>query len=179
MTTAIDQEDQLPSDLKRATKLAEIMVMQASRVMILTEELKAATASLLKTQRVDLPELMKEVGLTGLTMANGDRIEIKEDVQCGITEVKHDRAMQWLIDHNFGGIVKTSVQVEFDRGGVADAVALAAKLQEEGLPACAIEKVHAATLKAFIKEQLENGQDLPFDLFGIVPFSFAKLTRTK
>ena len=40
------------------------------------------------------------------------------------------------------------------------------------------EKVEPMTLKAFAKEQVEKGKELPFDLFGIYIANKAKL-KTK
>ena len=38
------------------------------------------------------------------------------------------------------------------------------------------EKVEPMTLKAFVREQVEKGKELPFDLFGVYIANKAKLT---
>jgi hypothetical protein len=41
------------------------------------------------------------------------------------------------------------------------------------------ETVHPSTLKAFVKEQLAVGTAVPFDLFGIYPYSRAIIKEKK
>jgi len=42
-----------------------------------------------------------------------------------------------------------------------------------------MENVHAATLKKFIKEELEKGSTVPFDLFSVHPYSKVKIRQGK
>lgn len=164
------------SDLRRATIMGELLVHQAQLVAVLEEDLKNAKANLLKTAREDLPELMKELGLIQFKLKTGEQIEVKEDLSCGITESRKQEAMRWLNGHGFGGLIKTLVSVEFGRGEIDTAEELALRLQAEGLPAIADEDVHPSTLKSFIKGELEAGRTVPYDLFGVFPYSFAKAT---
>lgn len=164
-------------DLDRVTVLAKLLVEQESLVAVLEEDLKNAKAAALKTKREDLPELMREFGLLELRLDTGQRIEVKEDIECKIPENRRTEAMAWLNGHGFGGLIKTVVTVEFGRGEIETAEQLAGKLIDDGLPAVALETVHPATLKAFVNEQLAAGQSVPFDLFGVFPYSFAKLTK--
>ena len=39
------------------------------------------------------------------------------------------------------------------------------------------EKVEPMTLKAFVKEQVEGGKELPFDLFGVYIANKTKITN--
>lgn len=165
--------------LERIAALANLLIEQEDRVAVLEEDLKNAKAAAMKTKLVDMPELMLEFGLTSFTMTSGQKIDIKEDVQCAITEAMRPRALAWLREHGFGGLIKTIVSVEFDRGAVEEAEQLAIRLNEEGVPAFAEEKVHAMTLKSFVTEQLEAGHSIPFDLFGVRPFNIAKVTNPK
>jgi hypothetical protein len=40
------------------------------------------------------------------------------------------------------------------------------------------EYVHPMTLKAFVKEQMTNGSDIPQEAFGIFPIRITKLKRS-
>lgn len=166
-------------NLKRVTDMANLLIRQSDRVAVLEQDLSDAKAAMVKTQREDLPEVMREFGLLDFTLSTGMKIEIKEDISCGITEDRKVEALRWLNEHGFGGLIKTVVSVEFGQGEIESAEELAIKLQGDGLPATANEIVHASTLKSFIKEQLENGQSIPFNLFGVHPFSFAKIVTKK
>jgi hypothetical protein len=163
--------------IQRITDLAGLMLRQQHRVAILTEELASEKERLLKIQREDLPGLMLELGLSEFVLKTGERIVVKDDVAVNIPAERQVEAMRWLSDHGFGGLIKTVVSVEFGRGEIESAEELARRLQEEELPAQAVETVHTATLKAFVKEQLEKGESVPFDLFGVFPYSVASFSK--
>lgn len=163
--------------LERITQLAQLLVEQEGTVAELEKQLSKAKLAALQTKRTDLPELMREFGLLDFRLTSGERIEIKEDIECRITDDTREEAHRWLIDHGFGSLIKTAVTIEFSRGDVEQAEDLARKLIEDDLPAFVAEVIHPATLKAFINEQIAAGNSVPFDLFKIVPFSFAKINR--
>lgn len=168
------------SDLKRVQQLAALMVSQQATVVALIEQLDAAKKALTRTEQEDLPELMAEVGLKSLTLEDGSIVEVVQDVSCGITEERRALAHSWLLEHGFGGLIKTEVSVAFGRGERDQATLLAAKIQEDtGASPAVKEAVHPATLKSFVKEQMELGVAIPFDVFGIHPFNKAKLKAAK
>jgi hypothetical protein len=163
--------------IQRITALAELLIEQKSRVAVLEEDLKTAKELAARMETETLPELMREAGIIDFRLASGQRVSVKEDVHCGITEDHKFEAHRWLIDHGFGSFIKTAVTIEFGRGDVEQAESLAVRLNEDGLPATLDEKVHHATLKSFINEQLAQGKSVPFDLFGVLPYNIAKITK--
>jgi hypothetical protein len=150
---------------------------QENAVAVLEAQLKERKAALTKIRQEDLPELMLEVGLSEFRLSTGERLVVKEEISCAITEAKYPQALQWLTDHGHGALIKTVVAVEFGRGDLEAARECAARLNEDGLPAVSQEVVHPMTLKAFIKERLAAGESIPFDLFGVHPYSVATFTK--
>lgn len=51
-------------------------------------------------------------------------------------------------------------------------------LRENGYADLIVETVNANTLKAWAKEQMKNGVELPADLFNITPFQRAAIYRS-
>tara|TARA_R110000803_G_scaffold80259_3_gene146027 strand:+ start:331 stop:729 length:399 start_codon:yes stop_codon:yes gene_type:complete len=39
--------------------------------------------------------------------------------------------------------------------------------------------VHSSTLKAFLKEQFREGEDLPEEIFSFLPYSYVAITKSK
>lgn len=167
------------SELSRVVALAETLKRQQQELDQLLQAADEAKKALLKTEREDLPQLMAEVGLTEIKLDDGTIVTIKEDVSCSISEANRPRAMTWLNDHGYGGIIKTEVAVTFGAGEHDNAVGLAQKLAGDGFSADMAEGVHPSTLKAFVRERLAAGQDIPFDVFGIFPFSKAVIKESK
>jgi hypothetical protein len=165
-------------DVKRVTDLVELLLSKGRQIADLQAKLDAAAADYLRIEREDLPELMREVGLAELKLANGVEVSISEEVTAAISEERRAAAHAWLREHNFGGLIKTVVTVPFGRGEEEEARRLAAEIAEAH--DCELkETIHPQTLKAFVKEQVEGGKPLPYELFGVFPFSRAKVKMPK
>lgn len=162
------------SDIQRAVQLAELLQQTRKEVERMEDELAVKKADLRRLEQEDLPELMTELELASFKLKDGSSVEVMPDVDCGISEERRRAAHDWLIQHNFGGLIKTEVKVAFGRGELEAAKECADKIGGEMK-----EVVHPATLKSFIKEQLAAGAAIPFDLFGVRPFNKVKITVKK
>lgn len=160
--------------IERAVKLAELLIEARQQVDRHELELAAHKETVRRIEQEDLPELMQELGLETFRLKTGETIEVKLDVECSISEQRRSAAHAWLSENGFGGLIKTDVVVNFDRGEHDAAVEFAAKVGGN-----AVERVHPSTLKAFIKEQLEAGTAIPFETFGIRPFNRVKVSSKK
>lgn len=129
--------------------------------------------------RIELPELLAEVGLTEVTTADGTKVEIMRAVNAAITEDRRQAAHKWLIDNGFSGLIKAQVKVEFERGSAEAATAFTEQAVAQGLSASLVNSVHPATLKSFVKEQMEAGNPIPQDLFGVFVFTEAKIKNQR
>jgi hypothetical protein len=114
-----------------------------------------------------------------MTLTNGLKVQVEELVSCAITAEKRAEAHEWLRQHGFGGLIKILVEVPFAKGEEERAAALYAELADKDYPVEAEETVHPQTLKAFVREQLGEGAPLPLELFGIHPYSRAKISAAK
>ena len=66
----------------------------------------------------------------------------------------------------FDDIIKNTVSCVFGRGEDSQAEEFLKIAAEQGVPAAQKEEVHPSTLKAFVKERVEVGDEFPMDLFG-------------
>lgn len=162
--------------LERVMALALVMVQQERAVAALEEELREAKAALERTRTEALPDLMTEIGMTMVKLADGSTVEVVPDVHCAITEANRAAAHAWLVENGFGGLIKTKVVTEFGRGELDAAVQYAREANEKfpDHPATMQDGVHPLTLKSFVKEQLEKAAPIPMELFGIRPYNRAK-----
>lgn len=165
------------SDLKRIVKLGELLAKQKATVEELEGELKAAKAAMLRTEREDLPQLMVEVGLTEVRLEDGTLVRLEEDCDTRITDRTRDRALTWLLQNGFGGLIKTEVAVRFGRGEHDRAVEASDMLAQNYDAVETRETVHHSTLKAFVKEQMASGNAIPMDLFNVHPYQKATIKR--
>ncbi|CAB4165440.1 hypothetical protein UFOVP815_49 [uncultured Caudovirales phage] len=165
--------------IKIAT-LAALLRGAEANVADLTADLQEAKEEVRRLQEDDLPELMRELGLSEIKLEDGAKVTVVNEVDCNISEERRSRAHAWLADNGFGGIIKSAITVEFGRDEHAEALEAAEKIHDvTGRDALLKEGVHPQTLKAFVKEQMAAGVTVPQELFGIRPYSKAKLTKAK
>lgn len=122
-----------------------------------------------------LPAAMQEIGLSKVVLDSGETIDVKQDVYLSVPADRREEAYGWLDEHGFGGMIKTEVKALFGKGEAEEAAALAERMQEQGLDVLLKRDVHAQTLKAWAREQLAAGAELPMDLFGARPVWTAKV----
>ena len=162
------------SDLQRAVQLAELLIELRNKVEDLETQLTKAKADVRRVEQEDLPDLMQELGLETFKLKTGEMVEVKPEVDCSISEERRTPAHNWLVENGFGGLIKTEVVAKFGKGEREAAVACAEAIGGE-----MTERVHPSTLKSFIKEQMAAGNPVPFDLFGVHPYSKVKITAKK
>lgn len=167
------------SDLQRAVQLAELLLKLRQNVERLETELETAKKDMRRVEQEDLPDLMQELGLETFKLTTGETIEVKPEVDCGISEERRRAAHDWLTANGFGGLIKTEVVVTFGHGEHDAAEGFAQECAQAGKQPAVVERVHPSTLKSFVKEQMAAGKPVPFDLFAVHPYSKVKITAAK
>lgn len=122
-----------------------------------------------------IPDLFDEFGLSKLTLTDGTVITIKRSYAATITEAKRAECYKWLRKNKFGSLIKHQVTTNLKKGEAKEAKQLNALIKKLGLTSADKQTVAANTLKAFVKEQIEAGNDFPQELFSVFPIRIAKV----
>ena len=146
-------------------KAAGDLVTQQHLVAAAERDLKEMKAEERRLAEQVIPELMDNLGMDKITLRSGHVISVKDAVQCGILAANRPKAYKWLDEHGHGGLIKTAVAAKFGRGEKEDALNAMAAL--EGYNPTLTESVHAGTLKAWARVELEAGRALPDDIFNV------------
>ena len=138
--------------------------------------------SLLKQKARDMeeriiPEMMQEAGVSLLKLSDGSTVEVKPFYAAKIPESRVEEAFSWLRGKGFEDIIKNTVTASFNRGQDNEVSELIKVCEDHGFNYNKKEKVEPMTLKAFVKEQVEAGKELPFDLFGVYIANKTKITN--
>jgi len=138
--------------------------------------------SLLKHKARDMeeriiPEMMQEAGVSLLKLSDGSTVEVKPFYAAKIPESRVEEAFSWLRGKGFEDIIKNTVTASFNRGQDNEVSELIKVCEDHGFNYNKKEKVEPMTLKAFVKEQVEAGKELPFDLFGVYIANKTKITN--
>ena len=107
----------------------------------------------------DLPQKMTELGMQDLRLEDGSRITIDMFYATRINKNNRDAAHAWLREQGHGDIIKNQVSVSFGKGEDDTALETMTLLEKEGLFPDQKESVHPSTLKAFVKERIESGDN--------------------
>ena len=153
--------------------------LKSLRKEIEDEEEKLST---LKNKARDLeertiPEMMQEAGVSLLKLSDGSTVEVKPFYAAKIPESRIDEAFGYLRSNGFEDLIKNTVTASFGRGQDNQVSELISVCEKFGFNYNKKEKVEPMTLKAFVKDQIESGKELPFDLFGVYIANKTKITN--
>ncbi len=158
------------------TTLARALLDADQEIDQAEQSLKEAKERARVLREETIPSAMQELGLEELKLNTGQKLSIKQEVYASIPAANKEAAYDWLNTNGFGGLIKVEVAADFRKGEQEVAMQLFNRLQEEGLQVHFDQGVHAQTLKAFLKEQLSIGSNIPLDLFGARPVWTAKIS---
>jgi len=126
-----------------------------------------------------IPDALKEIGMAKFEMTDGSVIEVKPFYSASIPVDRRGEAYEWLRAHGFDDIIKNTVSVQFGRGEDDAAGELISSIRQKGLLPEQAEKIESQTLKAWVREMVEQGTEFPTELFGAYTGFKAKIKRAK
>ena len=154
-------------EASRLGKLADILSKLYDRKLVLENDLEGVKKEVRRIEEQEIPALMAELGMKKFTLEDGSEVKVNPFYSASINKERQDEAFGWLNDHGFGDLIKNTVTAKFGKGQDALAERVAAELAQNGYLVDTSKKVEPMTLKAFVKEQYEQGNSVPDDLFGV------------
>ena len=115
----------------------------------------------------EIPNLMQQAGISSLKLIDGSSVSFKPEYYAKIPVSKTDEAFDWLSSNGHGDLIKNQVSLTFGKSEDNLANSLVEDLKSKGHNVSQKKKVEPMTLKAFVREQIQSGQKLPMDLFGV------------
>jgi len=94
-------------------------------------------------------------------------------------EAARQKAFDWLEENGHSDIIKSLITVALGRGERSLAKKITDTLLQLGVSYQQSVSVHASTLKAFIKHEIEAGHYVPYDLLGAYAGETVKVTPVK
>jgi hypothetical protein len=168
------------ADVMTIAGLCQLMLDLEGEVAVAETALATVKERLRKVQEETLPNALKAAGVESFTLTDGSTVEAKADVFASITEANREAAFAWLEAHNAGAIIKEEFKLAFGKGEEDRAKAFMDLLKAGGFEDYDQKRsVHAGTLKAYVKTELEKGVDMPRDVFSIHEKSVAKVKAAK
>ena len=177
LATSVEKLDQ--GDLTTVAGMARAIRDKEAEVNELEQKLKNEKRALMKLTDEDLPTMLAEIGLTSMKLDDGSEVSIKPQYGASILVDNRPAAYEWLRENGYDDIIKNTVACTFGRGEDDKASAFKSFAEKEGFFAEQNTGIHHTTLRAFVKERIENGDDFPMELFGAYVGQRAIIKRSK
>lgn len=164
LASSVDKVDQ--QGLKSVAALAREIQQEEEYIAALEDDLKKAKKKLLKLTDEEMPAILAEIGMMDFTLDDGSKVEVKATYGASIRVDNREAAYEWLRENGYDDIIKNTVACQFGRGEDDIASSFAAFAQQQGYVPTQKTEIHSQTLRAFVKERCEAGDEFPMELFG-------------
>lgn len=171
----------VPSDeaLGRVQGLVQIQLDLEDRIRALDAELKQCKEALEHVQETELPSALQAYGMTDIGMKDGSRVTIKQEYYATIKEEQKATAFDWLIKNGHADLIKHDITTTFTKGQDDEANQVMELLQDNNVDFVDKKHVHPQTLRAFVREQIEDGKPIPLETFSVHVRQVAKIQRER
>ena len=174
-----DQEEVLdkPENIdKLSTKVKELRGI-AQSIETLEDSLKKTKKDYEHLSGEIIPIMMSEMGLSQIKLMDGSSVDVKPYYAANISLRNREAAYSWLRSNNLGDIIKNEITVSFGRDEDNKAAQYANLAKGQGYQPTQKLKVEPMTLKALVRERIENGKEMPTDIFNVFVGNRTKITR--
>jgi|TARA_R110000803_G_scaffold72078_2_gene135582 hypothetical protein len=164
--------------LASVADVARQMRLQEQEVGLAKEALKQAETEMRRLTDDVMPTLFSELGLQSFKLEDGSELKVKQTYSATPLVANRPQVYQWLHDNGYGDLIKNTVFCTFGRDEEEDAKQFYSMAESRGYCAETKREVHASTLRAFVKERVEAGDEFPMELFGAWVGQRATISKT-
>ena len=184
MSELINQMETDQTEVLDRTENIKSLADQVKKLRDLEDQVKAEEQALKdkekEIERISgevIPTLLSEMGLSSLKLADGSAVDVKPYYSANISIKNRESAYNWLRQNGLGDIIKIEISVSFGRGEDNKAAEYANLAKGQGFQPTQKLKVEPMTLKALVRERIENNLEMPMDIFNVFVGNRTKLTR--
>lgn len=164
-------------DMKNLSSLVKDLNQITLNINEKEEELKALKLQKHKMSTEQIPAMMDEMGVQRLDVENLS-VTLRPLINASIPQTRREEAFQWLRDNGLDDIIKNDVIMSFGKGEDNMAGDIMYELEKRGMHPEKKTHIHSMTLKAFIRERVENGLPIDLDMFGAFVARTADIKRS-
>ena len=184
MSELINEMEKDQTEVLDRTENIKSLANQVKKLRDLEDQVKAEEQALKnkekEIERISgevIPTLLSEMGLSSLKLADGSAVDVKPYYAANISAANREAAYSWLRQNGLGDIIKNEISVSFGRGEDNKAAEYANLAKGQGFQPTQKLKVEPMTLKALVRERVENNLEMPVDIFNVFVGNRTKLTR--
>jgi len=161
----------MKTDMQRLNTLVHEQLLAEEEVARAEASLSRAKKKLARLSEYVIPDVMEEMGINEYKTNDGLTITLKQAIRASISEINRSDAFGWMTDHDHEAMIKTSIVIEkpalLDDFDNAEQIKEALQFVMDSLPSSENKSIHSSTLSAFIRDKLEDGEEIPMDTFSV------------
>ena len=169
---SVNEGKKLSDQVVKLQELEDLVVLKEEELKEIKRKSELLSAEV-------IPTMMQEMNISTLKLSDGTSVEVKPIYGASIPVDKREDAYTWLRENGLGDLIKNEITVAFGRSEDNKAQQYAVLAQGQGYEPVQKLKVEPMTLKALVRERIENGLDMPSDLFNLFTSNRTKITRNK
>lgn len=172
------------TSVEAVSALVKEQVTLEDRISNGEELLKQLKAELAEIQDKKLPDAMLGAGISRFDTDDGDTVKIDKAYYASVTKAHEPEFYEWLENEGHEAMLDASIVFKLGKGQYAEAKEFLETLTTgplgNQLPVepTVTASIHWATLRAFAREQTEEGNDL-FEHLNVHYVNRAKIKRAK
>ena len=181
------------NELGAVSELAERQLQLEDDIVALEDQLKQAKQDLKRVTEQDLPELMQSLNIKEFKLNDGTRITVNDIVSGSIPsqgaidkakgdkrddlKLRQERCFEYLRGAHASSMIKNVVEVQFQSGEDEKCAEFKEALGETDHLYSSKAGVHPSSLNAWLKEQIAEGKNVPYEDFKVFTGNRAKIER--
>jgi hypothetical protein len=161
-----DANEGTPVDLSAILKLVQERDEAAIAVEEAEQHLKDVKKHFDKMDQDIIPDALRELGLTEVSLEDGRKVGYKEKYKAHISEERRAAAMADIRQRGFANIIDNTITLKFTAKQTEMADAAKELLEKGGYSFSQKQAVHNSRLCSWVTERVESGDDIPLELYG-------------
>lgn len=158
------------SEVRSIAALAKRQKELEAEIVAYTAELQRRLAEYRGITDHELPNALRQAGLTGFTLTDGTEVKLRTAFDG--SKLTSPDGLRWVEANGGGSLIKTAIVLEMDRGDLEAAREILAELRANRhanrYRALRLsEEVNPQTIAKFARELIEQRKDPPLDLLGV------------
>ncbi len=116
------------------------------------QEIKDLNKKLTNINEETIPCAFQELGIKEIKLENGQKVKVDQDIYSSLSNEDKPRAYAWLTSHEYGGLIKVELSINYSKGEKENAEVMK-KLLSEG---CGLDDNFSIYVSNYL---LESGVD--------------------
>lgn len=163
-----------PEVISLTTLVQELLALRERKAKI-EKQIKEMAVRERYLEEEIIPSTMITLNVSDITTTDGHKVTLADSVHVSVGGENKPRVIGWLEEIEAADLVKTQLTLKFSHKERDVSERCILLLEDAGFAVAKALDVHSGTFTAFLKERLQNGDDIPWERIHARSFQKAKI----